>query len=187
MAETTCKINAAKKEAVENIKQYIGGIQSIIFTDFRGLNVAAITSLRNQLKEQESDYRVIKNNYTKIAIGELGLPDVSDFLMGPTALALVRKDAGPVAKSLLNFSKDSSLQIKGGIIGGKLAQIADIEALSKLPGREQLLAILLSAMNAPVQYLAYGLNGIVLKLLWALKAVADQKNQGDQSGKSDEQ
>ncbi len=177
MAETTRKINAAKKEAVENIKNFIGESQNIIFTDFRGLDVAKITDLRQQLKEQESDYKVIKNNYTKIALEELGLPDVSDFLVGPTALALIRKDAGPVAKSLLGFTRDTSAVVKGGIIGGKLAHLADIEALSRLPGREQLLAMLLSTMNAPVQNLAYALNGVALKLVWALKAVADQKSQ----------
>ena len=177
MAETTTKINARKQESVLQVKSLIGDTTDILFTDFRGLNVGQISDLRQTLKENHSDYKVIKNNYTKIAIEELGLPDVSDFLVGPTAIAVIRKDAGPVAKVLIDFSKETSVQVKGGIIRGKLFQQEQIQELSKLPSKDQLLAMLMSTIKAPLQNFVYVLNGVTEKLALTLKAVADKKAQ----------
>jgi large subunit ribosomal protein L10 len=175
MSEKTTKANDSKREAVKQIMGFFEGAHDVLFTDFRGLNVAQITQLRNTLRQKETDYRIVKNNYTKIAIRELGLPDASELLFGPTAVALVRKDVGPVAKAILDFSKESSVLIKGGIVGGKVFSLEQVEALSNLPGRDQLIATLMSAMNAPLQNLTYCLGGIVQKLVLTLKAVADKK------------
>ena len=133
MSEKTTKINKSKLEAVESAKSYIGSGKDLIFTDFRGLNVGQITELRKRLREKDSDYRVVKNNYTKIAISDLGLPDVSEFLFGPTAIALSRDDVGPVAKAIFAFTKESSVKIKGGIVGGKVYDSGEIQALSAKP------------------------------------------------------
>ncbi len=95
----TTKVNEAKQNAVKAIMTLFEKTNDVLFTDFRGLSVAEITQLRNTLRETETEYRVVKNNYTRIAMQEMGLPDVSGFLFGPTALALLRKEAGPVAKT----------------------------------------------------------------------------------------
>ena len=116
MTKKTRKINQYKTDKIDYLKGLISSAKDLVFSDYRGLNVAQITELREKLKESDSTFHVIKNRYTKIAINELKLPEVSDFLIGPTALALVQKDAGPVSKVLLDFSKDSSLRIKGGIV-----------------------------------------------------------------------
>ena len=83
-------------------------VNDVLFTDFRGLSVAEITQLRNTLREAETEYKVVTNNYTKIAMQEMGLPDASEFLFGPTALALVRNEAGPVAKTITLSSDNGS-------------------------------------------------------------------------------
>jgi large subunit ribosomal protein L10 len=173
----TQKINAKKQDAVNKIKEHFREVGDFIFTDFRGLNVPQITELRNTLRGNEADYRVLKNNYTKIAMRELGLPDTSEYLFGPTAVAMIKSDPGTVAKAIVNFARDSSVKIKGGLIEGKVLSFEEVKALSDLPSRDQLLAMLLSAMKAPVQNLASGLNGLMQKLVLTVKAVGDKKAQ----------
>jgi len=175
----TTKINETKKNAVNDIRSLFENAKDVLFTDFRGLSVAEIAALRNTLRESATDYKVVKNNYTKIAMEELGLPDVSDFLFGPTALALTKGDVGPVAKVLLDFGRDTSVAVKGGVVGGKVFSLDEVKALSALPTREQLLAMLMGTMNAPLQNLAGCLNGILQKLVRTLQAIAEKKgNEG---------
>jgi large subunit ribosomal protein L10 len=171
----TTKINETKKNAVNEIRTLFENAKDVLFTDFRGLSVSEISQLRNTLREAETDYKVVKNNYTKIAMEELGLPDVSDILFGPTALALTKSDIGPVAKAILDFGKDTSLAIKGGVVGGKVFSLDEIKALSALPGREHLLAMLMGTMNAPLQNLTNCLNGVMQNLVRTLQAIAEKK------------
>ena len=116
MAEKTQKIQPYKTEGIQKIKELIESSQNVIFTDFRGLNVTQITELRRTLQEKESEYRVVKNNYARLALRELGFPFEEDFLIDPTALALVKSDIGPISKVLFEFTKDSTLRIKGGLV-----------------------------------------------------------------------
>jgi large subunit ribosomal protein L10 len=175
MGEKTQKINQQKIERVAEIKRIIENAKDVIFTDYRGMTVAQLTELRNKLKEEESRFKVIKNNYTLIAFKDLGLPATEEILTGPTALTLIVKDSGPVAKILINFSKDMPLVIKGGIIDGRLLTAEDITALSKLPGKKELYAKLLGSLNAPATNMVYALNAVATKLVRTLKAIALKK------------
>lgn len=109
---------------------------------------------------------------------ELNYPEVDDQLTGPTAVALALGDSGPVAKTLLDFSDDASLDVKGGIVDGNVFDENQVKAYSKLPTKDQLIGQLMSVMKAPVQNLVYVINGVPQKLVRTLKAVADQKEQG---------
>ena len=173
------KVNERKQNAVKEIRVLFENANDVLFTDFRGLSVAEITRLRNALRETETEYRVATNNYIRIAMQEMGLPDASELLFGPTALALVRKEAGPVAKTILDFGRDTSVSIKGGIVGGKVISLDQVKALSALPGREQLMALLMGTMNAPLQNLTNCLNGVMQKLVQTLRAIADKKSSED--------
>ncbi len=172
------RINERKRQAVGRIKETLGAARDIIFTDYRGLTVEQITALRGRLRETDSAYKVVKNDYARIAMQQLGMPDASSMLTGPTALAFVGHDVGPVAKLILDFTKDSPLQIKGAIVGGRLFGSRDVEALSRLPGRETLLAMLMGTIQAPLQNLVYVMNGVTGKLVRTLAAVADKKKAG---------
>lgn len=172
------RINERKREAVGRIKETLEGARDIIFTDYRGLTVEQITSLRGKLRETASAYKVVKNDYARIAMEQLGMPDAAGLLKGPTALALVGRDVGPAAKVILDFTKDSPLQLKGALVGGRLFGAKEVEALSKLPGRETLLAMLMGTMKAPLQNLVYVINGVTGKLVRTLAAVAEQKKAG---------
>ncbi len=172
------RINERKREAVGRIKESLGGARDIIFTDYRGLTVQQITDLRGKLRDSRTVYKVVKNDYARIAMQQLGLPDASSLLTGPTALALVGADVGPVAKVILDFTKDSPLHLKGALVGGRLFGARDVEALSRLPGRETLIAMLMGAMKAPLQNLVYVMSGVTSKLVRTLAAVADKKKAG---------
>jgi large subunit ribosomal protein L10 len=175
MAEKTQKIQQYKTEGIQKIKELIESSSDVIFTDFRGLTVSQITELRRYLKEKEAEYRVVKNSYARLAMSELGFPFEKDFLIDPTALALARADIGPITKVLFDFTRDSTLKIKGGLIDGKVVSPAEVEAISRLPGRNELYAMLMGTMNAPLANMVYALDGIATKLVRTLQAVADSK------------
>ncbi|MFP4382866.1 MAG: 50S ribosomal protein L10 [Spirochaetia bacterium] len=171
------KIQQYKLDAVAELKTQFGDVRDFIFTDYRGLTVEQITELRNRLREKQAEYHVVKNRYAKIAIKQLEMPDVSEYLVGPTALALAKDESGPVAKILLAFGKETSVAVKGAIINGNVYTSEEVDAYSKLPTREELIAKLMGTMNAPLQHLVYAMNGVTQKLVRVLQAVADKKGE----------
>ncbi len=175
MATTVRKIQQYKTEAVTKLKQDFAKTPDLILSDFRGLTFPQMIELRTKLGEQGSSYRVVRNAFARIAMKEAGLPDVSAMLEGPTALAFLGKDPSPAAKVLVDFTRSAPLTIKGGVVSGKVYSAKEIEALSKLPGRLQLLAILMGTMNAPLRNMMYVMNGVSSKLVRTLAAVADKK------------
>jgi large subunit ribosomal protein L10 len=177
MGETMKKIQKHKVEAVEKLKGYFGTSPDLIFSDFRGLSFPQMTELRTKLVEKETAYRVVRNSFARIAMKEIGLPDASRMLEGPTALAFLGKDPGPAAKVMIDFAKSAPLGIKGGVISGRLFSAKDIEVLSALPGRLQLVASLMGTLNAPITNLMYVMNGVASKLVRTLAAVAQKKQE----------
>lgn len=175
MAESTTKVTQAKLDTVAKLKEQFAAYKDFIFTDYRGLTVEQITELRHRLREQQSVYKVVKNRFAKIALTELKAPDISANLTGPTAIALIKQDAAAAAKILLDFTKESPLQVKGGLIEGGVYGKEQVEALSTLPPKPVLIAQLMGVMQAPLQNLVYALSGIPTKLARTLAAVADSK------------
>jgi large subunit ribosomal protein L10 len=102
--------------------------------------------------------------------------DVSAYLTGPTAVAIAPEDANEVAKILLNFARENpALQIKAGLLAGALYDKAKVEAFSKLPGRLELISMLMSVMNGPARNLAAALNDVPARLVRTLNAVKEKK------------
>ena len=175
MAETAKKIQQYKREAVAKLKERFSATPDLIFSDFRGLTFPQMTDLRAKLTEKGTAYRVVRNRFARIAMKEAGLPDASAMLEGPTAMAFLGTDPSPAAKVMMDFTRVAPLAIKGGVISGRIFSSKDIEALSKLPGRRGLLAMLMSTMNAPLRNLMYAMNGVSSKLVRTLAAVAEKK------------
>jgi len=175
MAEKTQKINPAKEGAVKAVREIIEKAQDLIFTNYRGLTVAQLTYLRAKLRAEHASYKVVKNNYMNLALQQLGKPDVSDYLTGPTGVTFITKDSGPVAKVLITFAKEVPLVLKGAIIDGKKFGQNDVLALSRLPSRLELIAKLMGSMKAPASNFVYVLNGVISKLVRTIKAVGDSK------------
>ena len=180
MAIIAKKIQESKVKAVDELKESFGVAQDFIFTNYRGLTVEQITNLRKQLRTKEVNYKVVKNNFAKIAFEQLSTPDVSSYLVGPTAVAITPKDANEVAKILYDFIKEApALQVKGALIGDSVYSAAQTEAFSKLPGRLELISMLMSVMNAPARNLAAALNDVPSRLVRTVKAIADKKAEGN--------
>ncbi|MEN6491095.1 MAG: 50S ribosomal protein L10 [Rectinema sp.] len=179
MAIKASKIQPKKVEAIGMLKEMISGSNDFIFTEYRGLTVERITALRHQLREKGVELHVIKNNFARLAFEELGYSDaVEPVLRGPTAVAFVKTDSNEVAKILLDFAKETpSLVVKGAMVDRQFMDSKQIEAFSKLPGRSQLIAMLMSAMQAPAQNLVYVINAIPTKLVRVLKAIEEKKAQ----------
>jgi large subunit ribosomal protein L10 len=176
MAMRASKIQPNKTEAIGALKDKIGASKDFIFAEYRGLTVEQISALRKQLRDKNAEFHVVKNNFARIAFESLGYPKaVEPVLSGPTAVAFVNADSNGVAKVLLDFARDAPLKVKGGLVDRGFLDAKQIEAFSRLPSKAQLLSMLMSAMNGPVQNLVYALNAIPTKLVRTLKAVEEQK------------
>lgn len=175
MSDYTAKLQKHKVEAVQALKDAFSENKDFIFADYRGLSVEQITELRGRLRETGASFKVIKNRYARIALDELEYPDVSEYLVGPTAVALTQSDSGPAAKILVEFGSDAPVSVKGAIIDGNVFDNEQVEAYSRLPGKDELIAKLMSAMNGPLMNLMYGLQAVPSKLVRTLQAVADSK------------
>ena len=155
----------AKTAAIEETKKILSEYSNFVFVDYRGLTVEQITKLRDGLREKNSQLKVFKNNFAKVAFDELKNDEVAQYLSGPTAIAMIHEDANESAKVLFDFAKDTpALKVKGAWVDNELYDAAKIEALSKLPGKKQLIAMLMSAINGPARKLAGTLQAYVEKL-----------------------
>lgn len=164
MAIKAKKLQPAKTKAIESAKEVLQNYNDYIFADYRGLTVEQITELRKQLRAKESEFKVVKNNFARVAFEEMKIDNVSEYLAGPTAIALVKADSNEVAKILVDYSKDTpALQVKGALIEKEIYDAEKIVAYSKLPGKKQLIAMIASTINAPVQKLAATLQAYVDK------------------------
>ncbi len=159
MAMRATKIQSVKADAIVELKNKIGGAKDFIFAEYRGLTVEQISALRKQLREKNATFHVVKNNFARIAFEELGYTkEVEPVLVGPTAVAFSTTDPNEVAKILVEFAKEvPALKVKAGIVDKGFMGSADIEAFSKLPGRNQLIAMFMAGLRSPVQKLAYTL------------------------------
>lgn len=184
MAGTKVKVEGGKEvqqknvAAVASLKELFGSYKDLIFADYRGLTFEQISLLRAQLREKNAMFKVVKNRAAKIALQQLHQPDVSAHLTGPTAVALTHEDSAAIAKMLFDYSRETPLAIKGGIIEGGVFDSRQVEDFSKLPGRRELLAMLMGTMNAPIQNFVYAVSGVTQKLVRTLAAVAESKTAG---------
>ena len=165
MAIRAKKIQPAKAEAIENAKKTFAEYNDFIFTEYRGLTVEQITALREKLREHEAPLKVVKNNFARVAFESMEIDNVSDYLKGPTAIVMAKEDSNEAAKVLFDFAKDApALQVKGALVEKEVYDKDKIEAYSKLPGKKQLIAMIASTINAPVQKLAATLQAYVDKM-----------------------
>ncbi|MCX7949349.1 MAG: 50S ribosomal protein L10 [Treponemataceae bacterium] len=179
MAIVAKKVQDAKVSFIQELKEQFSKAPDFIFTDYRGLTVEQITALRKQLRAKDAQFKVVKNNFARIAFEQLSAPNVEQYLVGPTAVAISPRDSNEVAKILLEFAKEvPALKVKGGLVGSTVYTAEQIEAFSKLPGRLELIAMLMSVMNAPARNLVSALNDINARLVRTIKAVADKKQEG---------
>ncbi|MBO9131082.1 50S ribosomal protein L10 [Bacillus sp. 165] len=157
----------AKQEVVSEIAGKLRESKSTIVVDYRGLTVSEVTELRKSLREAGVEFKVYKNTLTRRAAEQAEVADLNAYLTGPNAIAFSNEDVVAPAKVLNDFAKKhEALEIKAGVIEGKLASSEEVKAIAELPSREGLLSMLLSVLQAPIRNLAL-----------ATKAVAEQKEE----------
>ena len=157
-------IIAKKAAIVEEVTEKFKTAASVVIVDYRGLTVDEVTKLRKQLRDANVEIRVIKNSILSRAAKAAGLEGLDEVFTGPTAVAFSNEDVVAPAKIIDGFSKEAkALEIKGGIIEGKVSTLEEVTALAKLPSREGLLSMLLSVLQAPVRNVAYAINAVAEK------------------------
>ncbi|MBR4407606.1 MAG: 50S ribosomal protein L10 [Clostridia bacterium] len=165
----------AKKLIVEEIKQKISNAKSIAFVDYRGLTVDADYKMRKAFRENGSEYKVYKNRLMLRALNDLGITGCDKFLEGTTAVAFSNEDEVSMPKILMQTIEETKkLEIKFGILDGKVVDKEAVEALAKLPSKETLLAMLLGLLKAPIRNLAYVLNEPTCSMARAIKSIAEK-------------
>lgn len=165
-----------KVATVGEIAEKMSGVEVVFVTEYRGLTVGALASLRGALRTVGGEHKVYKNTLARRAAVDTGNSVLVDLLVGPSALTFVTGDAAATAKALKEFSKANPLLvIKGGVLAGKLLTAKDVEALADLPSREVLLAQLAGAIQAPLVKTAGLLQALPRNMAYGLKALLDQK------------
>jgi large subunit ribosomal protein L10 len=165
-----------KKNIVADLKERFSKSKVVIVTNYMGLNVTSINSLRRQLREADCEYQVVKNTLLRRASERTDVALIKETFVGPNAVAFSYENPVTPAKVLTEFAKSNDkLEIKAGVMDGRVLDGKAVSALSALPSREVLLAKLLSAMNGvPVSFVR-ALNNIPQRMLNVLQAIKDQK------------
>lgn len=158
---------AKKSELVDVYAAKFAEAASVVVADSRGLTVEQDTVLRKQLREAGVEFKVVKNSILRRAAEKAGYAELAEAFVGPSAVAFSNEDAVAPAKILNDFSKDAeALELKAGVVEGKVSSKEEIIAIASLPSREGLLSMLLSVLQAPVRNVAL-----------AVKAVADKQEE----------
>jgi len=170
---------AEKVKIVQEIKEKIKNSDMVIFTDYRGLTVNELSALRKDLNKNSTVYKVFKNTMINLALAECdGLKDYQSLLEGPTALAFTEKEFIEAAKILKNFSvKNKNMEIKGGILQSEVISLDKINFLTTLPGKEVLLAKVVSSMKSPLINFILILSAIQKNFLGVLQSIKKQKEE----------
>ena len=169
-------VRPAKSAEVELLSEKMRASVGLVLADFTGLSVASITEFRAKCRERGVEFRVVKNRLANRAAAAAECPALSDLLKGPTGIAFGLDSAVEPAKAVVDFAKlNEKLVIKGGYLDGKLLEVREVEALSEIPGREELLAMLMRGMQAPVSGMVGCLTGVMRNMVGVLDAVAKQK------------
>ncbi|MBN1900965.1 50S ribosomal protein L10 [Candidatus Sumerlaeota bacterium] len=169
-------VKQSKIDAVESVAKKLGEAKAVVLTDFRGLTVQDMTLLRENLRAQKIEYRVIKNRLFKRALEQADYDAIDDLLKGPTGMAFGYDDPVPVTRIIYEFvEKFEKLSIKGGLLEGKRIDLNILEKLSKLPSKDVLMSRLLGSIQSPASKLALTLKQTACNLVYALKALEDQK------------
>ncbi len=166
----------AKKAIVEEVAEVAGNSPSAVAAEYSGLSVSDMTDLRQSARDAGIYLRVVRNTLARRALEDTSFDCMREGLTGQLILAFSKDEPGAAAKVVRDFAKkNDKLVVKLVVLGGKLLQPSDIDALANLPSKEQAISMLMGMMIAPVASLARTLAEPHAKFVRTVKAVADQK------------
>jgi large subunit ribosomal protein L10 len=172
--------NASKVAEVEAIKGYLTDSVAALLTEYRGLKVKEMGELRDSLRNSSTEYRVLKNTLTGIAIDQVGYKDLLPLLDGPTAMAFVHGDPVQAAKDLAEFARTHpALVLKGGVLDGKVLDAASVRQLATLESREVMLSRLAGMFQASIQRAAVLVSAPLRQVATMTAALRDQREQSE--------
>jgi large subunit ribosomal protein L10 len=172
--EKISKAFLEKQKIVEEITANIKAAKSIIFMDYRGINVDEVTKLRVKLRKAGVVYKVYKNNLMKIALNNAGIKELDDKLAGTLAVAFSNNDEVSAAKIILDQKYEKKMAFKFGLLGKTVLDAEGIVALSKMPSKETLVAQLLALLQSPARNLATVINAVPRNLAVVVSERAKQ-------------
>lgn len=165
-----------KIATVEEIAAKLGQSQAVFISEYRGLNVKQLATVRNSLRPVGAEHVVYKNTLARIAVRKAGLEGLDEILVGPTAMTFVTGDVAGAAKALRDSAKTlPALVVKGGVLGGVALSADDVNALAELPSREELLAQIAGAFQAPLVKTAGLLSALPRKFAYGLQALIEKQ------------
>lgn len=163
-----------KRVLTEKLTERIGQAGTIYLTDFTGLDVAAMTELRERLRQQGVEVVVAKNTLARRAFEGLGMPELTEHLRGPTALVLAPEDPIPAAKVVWEFARqhDNRPVVKVGVVERRTVPAEAVLRLAELPPRDQLLGSIAGSLTAGVAGIVGVLEGLLRDVAWMIEEVA---------------
>lgn len=172
-----------KKAVVSEVSEAARQAHSAIAAEYRGLNVAQMTRLRDQARNAGVYLKVVPNRLAARALAETQFECMREHLRGPLVLALAQEEPGASARVVQDFAKQHpKLTVRLVAFGGNLLEPSEIDRLAKLPTREEAIARLMAVMQAPIAKLVRTLAEPHAKLVRTLAAVRDQKQGGASAG-----
>ncbi len=164
-----------KKAVVEQVSGMLSASQVAIVAEYRGLDVASMTDLRRRAREAGVQLQIVKNTLARRAVKDTNFECLDEYLIGPLALA-ASEDAVTIAKVLADFAKDHDrLAIKVGAMSGEVLSASAIQELAKLPGRAELLAMLVGTIQAPIRKFVQTVHEVPARFVRTVAAVRDAK------------
>jgi len=170
-----------KEGFVEDFRERLKESPAIFLTDFSGLDVKSITVLRDDLKKNGAEYLVVKNRLVLRALQGMEVPDLSEWLTGPTGVVLGYTGPVEAAKAVADFARTHGdrPEFKVGVLDNAVLDAGQIQRLAKLPPRDQLLAMLAGAFEAPMAALAGALEGKLQEMVGLMKALQEKRERGE--------
>lgn len=170
-------MNRTEKQAqIDSLRDQFDRAGFSIVAQYKGLSVAQVTGLRDELRKVDGRFRVVRNTLARRALAEHPAQDLAAYFTGPVGVVFAFGDAAAAAKVVKDFAKQSgTFDVTAGLIEGELLDAGGVAQIADLPSREELLARTVGAMNSPVAGLVNVLSGTIRGLVYALSAVADQK------------
>jgi large subunit ribosomal protein L10 len=165
-----------KVAVVEEIRAKVADADATVLTEYRGLTVHELATLRGSLRATGTEYKVFKNTLARRAVAGGELESITSLFEGPVAIAFVRGDTAAAAKALRDFGKDNpALILKGGLLGTRVVTPAELTALADLPSRDVLLAQIAGTFQAPLTKAAGLFQAFTRNFAYGLKALVDQR------------